>query len=118
LPVSRSRHLAVYVLLSLMLLVTSARSDTLVLDTDLVLGDDENELIGVVTTVVEDSKGFLYLADVGFRYIQKYSATGELVGVFGKTGEGPGDPVGTLRSGPGAPGERDPAGAADGGRGR
>ncbi len=58
---------------------------------DLVLGNTEDELIGVVTTVVEDSKGNIYAADVGFRCVQKYSPAGALLETFGTAGEGPGE---------------------------
>jgi len=36
---------------------------------DLVLGNDTDQLIGVVTDVVVDSKGFIYVGDLGFQHI-------------------------------------------------
>lgn len=64
---------------------------SIVLEEDMVLGDEVREMIGVVSGVVEDSKHFIYIADLGFQQIQKYSPEGELVDVFGSVGEGPGE---------------------------
>ena len=92
-----SRKLFVF-LCGLLLLLTSnyrnvqaSKISSVSLEEDMVLGDEITELIGVVTTVVEDSKHFIYVADVGFQQVQKYSPQGALVDVFGSVGEGPGE---------------------------
>jgi len=84
--------------LALLLLVTASSalgaSNTSVgeiaLRTDLVIGDAEDEMVGLITAATEDSKGNIYLADVGFQYVQKYDAAGKYVSSFGTIGEGPG----------------------------
>jgi len=58
---------------------------------DLVLGNDSDQLIGHAADVVVDSKGYIYLGDLGFQHIQKYSPEGDLVDEFGSVGEGPGE---------------------------
>ena len=65
-------------------------ANTLVLHEDLVLGLDENPPIGRVADVAVDSKGNIYVLDVGFDVIRKYTANGRFIGDLSGEGEAPG----------------------------
>ncbi len=53
--------------------------------------DDEDVFFGVIDAVAVDDEGNVLLADVQLMQINVVSADGELVGVLGRQGEGPGE---------------------------
>jgi hypothetical protein len=68
--------------------------DTIEFEVDLELGspDTSDEYIfGDITSVVEDSQGRVYVADMGQQSILKFSKEGAFVGSLGAVGDGPGD---------------------------
>ncbi|MFC1477310.1 hypothetical protein ACFL6L_02475 [candidate division KSB1 bacterium] len=54
-------------------------------------GADDNYLLHRPEDVVVDSKGMIYIMDVGNHRIQKYSPDGGYIGTLGRSGQGPGE---------------------------
>ena len=54
---------------------------------------DEDEAFGQRTYLAADSRGRIIVADYGQNQIKRYSATGELLDLIGRAGEGPGEYV-------------------------
>jgi len=66
----------------------------LVLDIDLVLGSEEDEaeyFFGTIASVVEDSRGNIYVVDASQMSVLKFQPDGEYLGRMGQAGEGPTD---------------------------
>lgn len=53
--------------------------------------DDEDVLLGIVTRVLLDAKGNLYLLDQQMSEVKVFSPAGELVNTLGRQGDGPGE---------------------------
>lgn len=53
--------------------------------------DDENEFFGVITQLLTDSKGNVYLLDSQLNHVKVFSPSGEFVRTIGREGEGPGE---------------------------
>lgn len=66
-------------------------------------GDDDDVLFGLVSQLVKDDAGQLYLLDGQLSEIQVFSPSGMYVGTLGREGEGPGEfrNAGDLYLGPG-----------------
>lgn len=86
--------LAVAVLMAFSMARAANEPGELHFQTDLVLGDDpndDNSLISIVTDVVVDSQGTIYVTDLGFECIHLFSEAGKWLDRYGQLGEGPGD---------------------------
>ena len=53
--------------------------------------DDEDVLLGIITSVKTDSEGNLYVLDAQLMEVKVFDAEGELTGTLGRQGEGPGE---------------------------
>jgi hypothetical protein len=53
--------------------------------------DDENEFFGVITQLLTDKKGDVYLLDAQLNQVKVFSASGEFIRSIGREGEGPGE---------------------------
>ena len=53
--------------------------------------EDENEFFGVITQLLTDKKGDVYLLDAQLNQVKVFSASGEFVRSIGREGEGPGE---------------------------
>ena len=61
------------------------------LEVDLVLDDEtEDYFIGRISSVVEDSRGDIYIADPSQESVLRFSAGGDFIGMLGTAGSGPG----------------------------
>ncbi|MCK4774027.1 MAG: 6-bladed beta-propeller [Candidatus Krumholzibacteria bacterium] len=54
-------------------------------------GDDEDVLFGVITSIVVDSDGLVYLLDAQINVVHVFSPDGEFLREIGHEGEGPGE---------------------------
>jgi len=54
-------------------------------------GDDDEEIFGVITAIIADDAGNLYMLDSQLNEIKVYSANGEYLRTIGREGEGPGE---------------------------
>ena len=53
--------------------------------------DDEDEFFGVISQLLTDAKGNIYLLDSQLKQVKVFSADGEFQKTFGRDGEGPGE---------------------------
>ena len=53
--------------------------------------DDENEFFGVISQLLTDSKGDIYLLDAQLNQVKVFSASGKFIRAIGREGEGPGE---------------------------
>jgi hypothetical protein len=53
--------------------------------------DDEDEFFGVITQLLTDAKGNVYLLDSQLNHVKVFSPSGEFVRTIGREGEGPGE---------------------------
>jgi hypothetical protein len=68
-----------------------AAPDQINLQTNIQIGlGSEDFILGLVSSVVEDSKGNIYVADVGQEIVLKFSSKGAFLGELGQPGSGPG----------------------------
>jgi hypothetical protein len=54
-------------------------------------GEDDDELFGVITAIISDDKGNVYMLDAQLNEIKVYDADGEWLRNIGREGEGPGE---------------------------
>lgn len=53
--------------------------------------DDEDEFFGVISTILTDEEGLVYLLDSQLNTVKIYGPTGEFIREIGREGEGPGE---------------------------
>jgi hypothetical protein len=53
--------------------------------------DDENEFFGVITQLLTDPKGDIYLLDAQLNQVKVFSPSGKFIRAIGREGEGPGE---------------------------
>ncbi|MHC4165104.1 MAG: 6-bladed beta-propeller [Planctomycetota bacterium] len=54
-------------------------------------GEDDEEIFGVITDIIADDDGNVYMLDAQLNEIKVYSADGEYLRTIGREGEGPGE---------------------------
>jgi hypothetical protein len=54
-------------------------------------GEDDEEIFGVITSIIADKKGNFYMLDSQLNEVKIYSSDGEFMDSIGREGEGPGE---------------------------